>query len=112
MAAQYNSYTTHYKEAECLRQMVEPFLYNFGVDVVFHGAAQACSVFCLMGRPDQYMEPSQDNFQQMLSAIAGNQPFTKALPNLHTWLHDAAALVYMCKMEGHWVMHKETLCCD
>ena len=34
---QYNSYTTHYKEAECLRQQVEPFLYNFGVDVVFHG---------------------------------------------------------------------------
>ena len=37
MAVQYNSYTTHYKEAECIRQMVEPFLYNFGVDVVFHG---------------------------------------------------------------------------
>lgn len=36
---QYNSYTTHYKESECLRQMVEPFLYNFGVDVVFHGGA-------------------------------------------------------------------------
>ena len=37
MAVQYNSYTTHYKEAECLRQMVEPFLYNYGVDIVFHG---------------------------------------------------------------------------
>lgn len=37
MFLQYNSYQTHYKEAECLRQMVEPFLYNFGVDVVFHG---------------------------------------------------------------------------
>ena len=53
MAVQYNSYTTHYKEAECLRQMVEPFLYNFGVDVVFHGTA--CSVFCLMGRPVEFM---------------------------------------------------------
>ena len=51
MVVQYNSYTTHYKEAECLRQMVEPFLYNFGVDIVFHGAAQACIVLCLMGRP-------------------------------------------------------------
>ena len=39
-AVQYNSYTTHYKEAECLRMMVEPFLYNFGVDIVFHGASQ------------------------------------------------------------------------
>jgi hypothetical protein len=28
---------THYKEAECLRQMVEPFLYNAGVDIVMHG---------------------------------------------------------------------------
>lgn len=37
MAVQYNSYTTHFKEAECLRQMTEPFLYNYGVDVVFHG---------------------------------------------------------------------------
>ena len=41
---QYNSYTTHYKEAECLRQMVEPFLYNFGVDIVFHGAPQQLSI--------------------------------------------------------------------
>ena len=42
-AVQYNSYTTHYKEAECLRMMVEPFLYNFGVDIVFHGAPQQSS---------------------------------------------------------------------
>lgn len=40
---QYSSYTTHYKEAECLRMMVEPFLYNFGVDIVFHGASQQLS---------------------------------------------------------------------
>lgn len=38
LCAQYNSYSTHYKEAECLRQMVEPFLYNYGVDIVMHGA--------------------------------------------------------------------------
>ena len=37
VSLQYNSYTTHFKEAECLRQQVEPFLYNFGVDIVFHG---------------------------------------------------------------------------
>ena len=34
---QYNSYSVHYKEAECLRQTLEPFLYNYGVDVVMHG---------------------------------------------------------------------------
>lgn len=34
---QYNSYQIHYKEAECLRQTVEPFLYNYGVDIVVHG---------------------------------------------------------------------------
>ncbi len=39
---QYNSYTTHFKEAECLRQQVEPFLYNFGVDIVFHGECLSC----------------------------------------------------------------------
>ena len=27
----------HYKEADCLRQMIEPFLYNAGVDIVVHG---------------------------------------------------------------------------
>ncbi|KAK9902776.1 hypothetical protein WJX75_005806 [Coccomyxa subellipsoidea] len=37
----YNSYSTHYKEAECLRQMVEPFLYNYGVDIVMHGHVHA-----------------------------------------------------------------------
>ncbi|BDA42117.1 Purple acid phosphatase 15 [Coccomyxa sp. Obi] len=37
----YNSYSVHYKEAECLRQMVEPFLYNYGVDIVVHGHIHA-----------------------------------------------------------------------
>jgi predicted phosphodiesterase len=37
----YNSYSTHYKEADCLRQMVEPFLYNAGVDIVMHGHVHA-----------------------------------------------------------------------
>ena len=35
--AQYNTYSTHYRETDCLRQMVEPFLYNAGVDIVLHG---------------------------------------------------------------------------
>ena len=42
VSVQYNSYSTHYKEAECLRQQVEPFLYNFGVDIVFHGERPSC----------------------------------------------------------------------
>ncbi|CAL8468194.1 g7733 [Coccomyxa elongata] len=37
----YNSYQIHYKEAECLRQTVEPFLYNYGVDIVVHGHIHA-----------------------------------------------------------------------
>ncbi|EIE19892.1 Metallo-dependent phosphatase [Coccomyxa subellipsoidea C-169] len=37
----YNSYSVHYKEAECLRQTLEPFLYNYGVDVVMHGHIHA-----------------------------------------------------------------------
>ena len=35
--AQYNTYSTHYRETDCLRQMTEPFLYNAGVDIVLHG---------------------------------------------------------------------------
>ena len=34
---QYNTYSTHYKETDCLREMVEPFMYNVGVDIVLHG---------------------------------------------------------------------------
>ncbi|CAK0783896.1 hypothetical protein CVIRNUC_007096 [Coccomyxa viridis] len=37
----YNSYSTHYKEADCLRETVEPFLYNAGVDIVLHGHVHA-----------------------------------------------------------------------
>jgi hypothetical protein len=36
---QYNSYSTHYRETDCLREMVEPFMYNAGVDIILHGAA-------------------------------------------------------------------------
>ena len=35
----YNSYSTHYKEFECGRQQIEPYLYANGVDIVLHGAA-------------------------------------------------------------------------
>ena len=35
----YNSYSTHYKEFECGRLEIEPFLYANGVDIVLHGAA-------------------------------------------------------------------------
>ena len=34
----YNSYSTHYKEFECGRQEIEPYLYANGVDIVLHGA--------------------------------------------------------------------------
>ena len=85
MVTQYNSYTTHYKEAECLRQMVEPFLYNFGVDVVFHGAAQACSVFCLIGRSVKHMR-----------TLCGRFPADIVC---HCWQytlhHDSAHFLYM-----------------
>lgn len=47
LSVQYNSYATHYKEAECLRQQTEPFLYNFGVDIVFHGKHLA--YYCARG---------------------------------------------------------------
>ena len=33
----YNSYSTHYKEFECGRLQIEPFLYANGVDLVLHG---------------------------------------------------------------------------
>ena len=36
---QYNSYQVHYKEFECGRLEIEPFLYANGVDIVMHGAA-------------------------------------------------------------------------
>ena len=35
----YNSYSTHYKEFECGRLQIEPYLYANGVDIVLHGAA-------------------------------------------------------------------------
>ena len=35
---QYNTYSTHYKEVDCLREQIEPFLYNAGVDIILHGA--------------------------------------------------------------------------
>ena len=37
----YNSYQTHYKEFECGRQQIEPFLYANGVDIVMHGHIHA-----------------------------------------------------------------------
>ena len=39
---QYNTYSTHYKETDCLREMVEPFMYNVGVDIVLHGIIHTC----------------------------------------------------------------------
>ncbi|KAK9816855.1 hypothetical protein WJX72_006186 [[Myrmecia] bisecta] len=33
----YSSYTTHYKETECMRQSMETMMYEAGVDVVFNG---------------------------------------------------------------------------
>ena len=29
----------HYKEAECMRQAIEPLLYEYGVDIMFAGCA-------------------------------------------------------------------------
>jgi predicted phosphodiesterase len=37
----YNSYRSHYREVECMRQSMEALLYNFGVDVMFHGHVHA-----------------------------------------------------------------------
>ena len=37
LCLQYNSYSIHYKEADCLRQQIEPFMYNVGVDIIMHG---------------------------------------------------------------------------
>lgn len=31
---------------DCLLEMVEPFLYNAGVDIVFHGAPLTSSLDC------------------------------------------------------------------
>lgn len=44
--AQYNTYSTHYKETDCLREMIEPFMYNVGVDIVLHGEHFSCRVYC------------------------------------------------------------------
>ncbi|KAK9802602.1 hypothetical protein WJX73_000292 [Symbiochloris irregularis] len=33
----YSSYTTHYKETECMRQAMEPLLYEAGADIIFNG---------------------------------------------------------------------------
>ena len=41
----YNSYSTHYKEFECGRLQIEPYLYANGVDIVMHGAAQSMHAF-------------------------------------------------------------------
>ena len=32
-----NTYEAHYKEAECMKQALEPLLYKHGVDVIFTG---------------------------------------------------------------------------
>eukprot|EP00253_Pinus_taeda_P027647 PITA_27647 len=37
----YNSYNSHYQEFECLRQQMEDLLYEYGVDIAFHGHAHA-----------------------------------------------------------------------
>ncbi|EFJ19833.1 hypothetical protein SELMODRAFT_177278 [Selaginella moellendorffii] len=37
----YNSYKSHYREAECMRQSMEDLLYKFGVDIVFSGHVHA-----------------------------------------------------------------------
>ena len=33
----YNSYSSHYQEFECMRQHMEDLLYEYGVDLAFHG---------------------------------------------------------------------------
>lgn len=33
----YNSYKSHYREFECMRQSMEDLLYKYGVDVMIHG---------------------------------------------------------------------------
>ncbi|MBA0560436.1 hypothetical protein Golob_017333 [Gossypium lobatum] len=37
----YNTYTAHYKEAECMRLEMEELLYSYGVDIVFNGHVHA-----------------------------------------------------------------------
>ncbi|XP_076882939.1 purple acid phosphatase 15-like [Bidens hawaiensis] len=37
----YNSYVSHYKEAECMRAAMEEMLYNAGVDIIFNGHVHA-----------------------------------------------------------------------
>ncbi|KAG0623436.1 hypothetical protein M758_3G174500 [Ceratodon purpureus] len=37
----YNSYKSHYREVECMRQSMEDLLYKYGVDVMFHGHVHA-----------------------------------------------------------------------
>ncbi|KAL3726695.1 hypothetical protein ACJRO7_031577 [Eucalyptus globulus] len=37
----YSTYTTHYRDAECMRVAMEDLLYSYGVDVVFNGHVHA-----------------------------------------------------------------------
>ena len=47
----YNSYSTHYKEFECGRQEIEPYLYANGVDIVMHGALCPVGAICSSQAP-------------------------------------------------------------
>jgi hypothetical protein len=40
----YNTYVSHYKEAKCFRLAVEPPLYAYGTDLVYHGHVHAYEV--------------------------------------------------------------------
>eukprot|EP00884_Botryococcus_braunii_P016935 jgi/Botrbrau1/3925/Bobra.0365s0001.1 len=40
-ASWYNSYSDHYMENECMRQEIEPLLYEYGVDLAFTGHVHA-----------------------------------------------------------------------
>lgn len=37
----YNTYATHYKENECMRQAYEPLLFKYNVDIMFLGHVHA-----------------------------------------------------------------------
>lgn len=41
----YNSYRSHYREAECMRQSMEDLLYIHGVDVMLHGHVRTTETF-------------------------------------------------------------------
>jgi len=60
----YNSYRSHYREAECMRQSMEALLYKFGVDVMFHGHVCPfflCLIFSLQRLSNLFCDPKEED---------------------------------------------------